>query len=227
MAVSPVLLGLQLPIDLTRDLVPLARFVQANWAIAVPKDAPFRTLPELIAAARARPRALNYGHAGVGSLQHLATEWLRREAGIGLLPITYRGTGPAVLDLIAGRLHLLLTSLGDFSAQIQAGDLRLLAMADDIGSPLFPNAPQVSVTLPGFAVSSWLGACGPRGIAPEVVAWWERVTQAALTAPGLPQRLTQFGLTPGYQDAAEFGRTMEAGRARWRAVAESAGIRAE
>ena len=130
-------------------------------------------------------------------------------------------------DLIAGRLHLLLTSPGDFSAQIQAGDLRLLAMADDIGSPLFPNAPQVSVTLPGFAVSSWRGACGPRGIAPEVVAWWERVTQAALTAPDLPQRLTQFGLTPGYQDAAEFGRTMEAGRARWRAVAESAAIRAE
>ncbi len=142
MGVSPVLPGLVLPIDMNKDLQPVARFVQANWGIAVPKDSPYKTLAELIADAKKRPGALNYGHSGIGSLQHLAAEWLAVKAGIKMQGIAYRGTGPAVLELMGGRIDLVVTSLGDFSGQAKAGQLRVLTLIDDIGSPQFPEAPQ-------------------------------------------------------------------------------------
>ena len=94
MGVSPVLPGLVLPIDMNKDLQPVARFVQANWGIAVPKNSPYATLADLIADAKKRPGTLNYGHSGVGSLQQLAAEWLAVKAGIKMQGIAYRGTGP-------------------------------------------------------------------------------------------------------------------------------------
>ena len=164
MGVSPVLPGLVLPIDMNKDLQPVARFVQANWGIAVPKNSPYKTLAELIADAKKKPGTLNYGHSGVGSLQHLAAEWLAVKAGIKMQGIAYRGTGPAVLELMGGRLDLVVTSLGDFSGQAKAGQLRILTLIDDIGSPQFPDAPQASATVPGYAVTGWVGVCGPRGL---------------------------------------------------------------
>jgi tripartite-type tricarboxylate transporter receptor subunit TctC len=227
MGVSPVLPGLALPIDMNRDLQPVARFVQANWGIAVPKDSPYRTLAELIADAKQKPGALNFGHSGIGSLQHLATEWLAVKAGIRMQGIAYRGTGPAVLELMGGRLDLVVTSLGDFSGQAKAGQLRVLTLIDDIGSPQFPDAPQASATVPGYAVTGWVGVCGPRGVAPAAIRWWEKATEAALQNGDLQKRLPDFGLTPGYEGAEAFRKTILAEQARWKAVIDANNIRAE
>lgn len=138
MGVSPVLPGLVLPIDMNKDLVPVARFVQANWGIAVPKNSPYATLADLIADAKKKPGVLNYGHSGVGSLQQLAAEWLAVKAGIKMQGIAYRGTGPAIIELMGGRIDLVVTSLGDFSSQAKGGELRVLTLIDDTGSPQFP-----------------------------------------------------------------------------------------
>jgi tripartite-type tricarboxylate transporter receptor subunit TctC len=227
MGVSPVLPGLVLPIDMNRDLQPVARFVQANWGIAVPKDSPYKTLADLIADARKKPGTLNYGHSGIGSLQHLAAEWLAVKAGIKMQGIAYRGTGPAVLELMGGRIDLVVTSLGDFSGQAKAGQLRVLTLIDDIGSPQFPDAAQASATVPGYAVTGWVGVCGPRGLAPAAVHWWEKATEAALTDPDLQKRLPDYGLTPGYEGAAAFQKTILAEQARWKAVIDANDIRAE
>jgi len=227
MGVSPVLPGLTLPIDMNKDLQPVARFVQANWGIAVPKDSPYKTLAELIADAKKRPGALNYGHSGIGSLQHLAAEWLAVKAGIKMQGIAYRGTGPAVLELIGGRIDLVVTSLGDFSGQARAGQLRVLTLIDDIGSPQFPDAPQASVTVPGYAVTGWVGVCGPRGLPASAIRWWEKASEAALTDPGLQKRLPDFGLTPGYESAEAFAKTITAEQARWKAVIDANNIRAD
>jgi tripartite-type tricarboxylate transporter receptor subunit TctC len=227
MGVSPVLPGLVLPIDMNKDLQPVARFVQANWGIAVPKDSPYKTLAELIADAKKKPGTLNYGHSGIGSLQHLAAEWLAVKAGIRMQGIAYRGTGPAVLELMGGRIDLVVTSLGDFSGQAKAGQLRVLTLIDDIGSPQFPDAPQASATVPGYAVTGWVGVCGPRGVAPAAVRWWEKATEAALTDSDLQKRLPDYGLTPGYEGAAAFQKTIVAEQARWKAVIDANNIRAE
>jgi tripartite-type tricarboxylate transporter receptor subunit TctC len=227
MGVSPVLPGLVLPIDMNRDLQPVARFLQANWGIAVPKNSPFATLADLIAYAKANPGKLNYGHSGTGSLQQLAAEWLAVKAGIKMQGIAYRGTGPAVQELMGGRLDLVVTSLGDFSGQAKGGELRVLTMIDDVGSPQFPNAPQASSTLPGYAVTGWIGVCGPRGLPASAIRWWESATVAALKDPDLHKRLPDFGLSPGYQDAETFGRTIMAEQVRWKAVIDATGIKAE
>ncbi len=227
MGVSPVLPGLVLPIDMNKDLVPVARFVQANWGIAVPKNSLYTTLAELIADAKKQPGALNYGHSGIGSLQHLAAEWLAVKAGIKMQGIAYRGTGPAVLELMGGRLDLVVTSLGDFSGQAEAGELCVLTLIDDIGSPQFPNAPQASATVSGYAVTGWVGVCGRRGLAPAAIRWWEKATEAALADLDLQKRLPDFGLSPGYEGAEAFAKTVTAEQARWKAVIDANNIRAE
>jgi len=227
MGVSPVLPGLKLPIDMNKDLQPVARFLQANWGIAVPKNSPYATLADLIADAKTKPGKLNYGHSGTGSLQQLAAEWLAVKAGIKMEGIAYRGTGPAIQELMGGRLDLVVTSLGDFSGQAKAGELRVLALIDDVGSPQFPDAPQASATLPGYAVTGWIGVCGPRGLPASAIRWWENATVAALKDPDLHKRLPDFGLSPGYQDAATFGKTIIAEQARWKAVIDASGIKAE
>lgn len=227
MAVSPVLPGVVLPIDMNKDLQPVARFVQANWGIAVPPTSPYATLADLIADAKKRPGALNYGHAGIGSLQHLAAEWLAVKAGIKMQGIAYRGTGPAIAELMGGRLDLVVGSLGDFSSQAKSGQVRVLAMIDDIGSPQFPNVPQASVTVPGYAVTGWMGVCGPRGMPPAAIRWWEKATEAALADPELRKRLPDFGLTPGYEAAGTFAQNILAEQARWKAVIDTNRIRVE
>lgn len=227
MGVSPVLPGLVLPLDINKELLPVARLVQANWGIAVPKDSPYRTLKDLLDAAKTKKGGLTYGHAGVGSLQHLAGAWLAQKAGADMVGVSYRGIGPAMIDVIGGRLDLVVTSLGDFSSQAKSGQVRLLTLIDDIGSPAFPDAPQASATLPGYHVTGWVATCGPRGMSPAAVRWWEEASQAALKDPTLQARLAEFGLTSGYQNHAAFAETVAAEQARWKAVIEASGIRAE
>lgn len=227
MGVSPVLPGLVLPLDINKELLPVARLVQANWGIVVPKDSPYHTLKDLLAAAKTKKGGLTYGHAGVGSLQHLAAAWLANKAGAEMVGVSYRGIGPAMLDVIGGRLDLVVTSLGDFSSQVKSGQVRLLTLIDDIGSPAFPDAPQASATLPGYHVTGWVGTCGPRGLSPAAIRWWEDASQAALKDPALQARLGDFGLTAGYQGQAAFAATIADEQARWKTVIEASGIRAE
>ena len=199
----------------------------ANWGIAVPKDSPHKTLADLIAYGKANPGKLNYGHSGVGSLQQLAAEWLAAKGGFKMQGIAYRGTGPAVQELMGGRLDLVVTSLGDFSGQAKGGELRILTMIDDVGSPQFPGAPQASATLPGYAVTGWIGVCGPRGLPASAIRWWENATVQALKDPDLHKRMPDFGLAPGYQSAEDFQKTITVEQARWKSVIDATGIKAE
>jgi tripartite-type tricarboxylate transporter receptor subunit TctC len=200
MGVSPVLPGLVLPLDINK---------------------------ELLDAAKTKKGGLTYGHAGVGSLQHLAGAWLAQKAGAEMVGVSYRGIGPAMLDVIGGRLDLVVTSLGDFSSPAKSGQVRLLTLIDDVGSPAFPDAPQASATLPGYHVTGWVATCGPRGLSPAAIRWWEQASQAALKDPTLRARLADFGLIDGYQDHKAFAQTVANEQARWKAVIEAADIRAE
>lgn len=226
MTVSPVMPGLQLPLDIARDIAPIANVVTNSWALAVAPGSPHRSLADLVAAARGQPRAVSYGHAGVGSLQHLAVEWFASEAGIELLGVPYRGMGPAVVDLMADRIDMVLTSLGDVSRQAAEGQLRMLALAEPPNSAASPQVPRVSATVPGYELLGWSGLCGPQGLPEEAMAWWQSAVARALEDPGFRERLTQVGMTPGYEDTATFSRTIATGRERWRQVIERSGIRA-
>jgi tripartite-type tricarboxylate transporter receptor subunit TctC len=182
---------------------------------------------EFMEAARARPGALSFASVGTGSAQHLAGERLGRTAGMDLLHVAYRGASLAAVDLIARRADVMITNLGDVARQVMGGELRLLALGDAAGHPLFPDAPKLSDTLPGFEVTSWLGICGPRGLRPETVAAWSRAILDGLAEPAVARRLLENGLRPLPEGPDAFGARMARDRAAWGEAIRAAGIKAE
>jgi tripartite-type tricarboxylate transporter receptor subunit TctC len=227
MTISPEIPGMHIPINVAQDLVPVANVARSSYAVVTGARSPYRSLEELLAAARAKPGALSYGSAGIGTAQHLSGERLKRLASIDLVHVPYRGAAPAALDLIAGRIDILITNLGDVIRQIQGGDLRLLALADEAGWPDFPDAQRLPRIVPGFEVIGWFGICGPRGMPEEAVAKWAEAIRVALEDPTVRKRLLDNGLTPFFEDAASFSRTIARDRQMWGEAIRAANVRAE
>jgi len=227
MTILPELPGARLPLDVRAELAPVANVALSTYGMVVGAAAPWRSADEFVAAARARPGALSFASVGTGSAQHLAGERLRRAAGIELLHVAYRGASLAAVDLIARRADAMITNLGDVARQVKGGELRLLALGDPAGHPLFPDAPKLSDILPGFEVTSWLGLCGPRGLPPEAVAAWSRAVLDGLAEPVIAQRLMENGLRPLPEGPDAFAARIARDRAAWGEVIRAAGIRAE
>jgi tripartite-type tricarboxylate transporter receptor subunit TctC len=227
MTISPEMPGMHIPIDVAHDLIPIANVVRASYAVVTSARGPYHSLQELIAAARARPGALSYGSAGNGTAQHLSAERLKQMAGIDMVHVSYRGAAPAALDVMAGRADLLITNLGDVIRQIKGGELRLLAMGDAEGWPDFPDAQRLPQLVPGLEVAGWFGICGPRGMPEAAVAAWATAIRAALEDPTVRKRLLDSGLTPYFEDAETFGRTIARDRRMWREAIRAAGVQAD
>ncbi|MBD0276051.1 MAG: hypothetical protein ICV73_29505, partial [Acetobacteraceae bacterium] len=209
------------------ELAPVANVALSTYGLVVGAGAPWRSAAEFIAAARARPGVFSFASVGTGSAQHLAGERLRRAAGIDLLHVAYRGASLAAVDLIALRADVMITNLGDVARQVKGGELRLLALGDAAGHPLFPDAPKLPDALPGFEVTSWLGICGPRDLPPEAVAAWSRAILDGLAEPAVAQRLLENGLRPLPEGPDAFAARMARDRAAWGEAIRAAGIRAE
>lgn len=227
MTISPEVPGMHIPIDVARDLVPVANVARSSYAVVTGARSPYRSLEALMAAARAKPNALSYGSAGIGTAQHLSAERLKRMANLEIVHVPYRGAAPAALDLIAGRIDLLITNLGDVIRQIQGGELRLLALADEAGWPEFPDAPRLPRIVPGLEVIGWFGICGPRGMPDEAVARWAEAIRTSLQSPEVRKRLLDNGLAPGFEDAATFSATISRDRQTWGEAIRAANVRAE
>ncbi|MBR0662963.1 tripartite tricarboxylate transporter substrate binding protein [Roseomonas hellenica] len=226
LTVTPNLPGAQLPIDPARDLVPIANIVHSTQAMVVAARSPYRSVAEVLAAARARPGTITYASAGIGSVSHLSGARLAQLGGLDLVHVPYRGAAPGVLDVAAGRTDLIITNLGDVAGQIGEG-LRLLAFADGIGSPRYAGTGQVSDALPGYAVSGWFGLCGPRGMPEPVITRWVEAIRAGFADAAIRQRLQENGLTLRLEDSAGFARTIEQDSRLWREVIRAASIRVE
>ena len=227
MTISPEVPGMHIPIDVGRDLVPVANVARSSYAVVTGARGSYRSLEELMAAARSKPGGLSYGSAGIGTAQHLSAERLKRMASLDIVHVPYRGAAPAALDLIAGRIDLLITNLGDVIRQIQGGELRLLALADEAGWPEFPDAPRLPRILPGLEVIGWFGICGPRGMPDEAVARWAEAIRLSLHSPVVQKRLLDNGLAPGFEDPAAFGATITRDRQAWGEAIRAANVRAD
>jgi tripartite-type tricarboxylate transporter receptor subunit TctC len=226
MTILPQLIDVRLPIDPRRDLVPVANVARASWGLVVGANAPHRSLQDLLAAARQRPGEVSFASAGTGTGQHLTGERIAAMAGVRMLHVPYRGAAAALPDLIAGRVDFMVTNLGDIAAQVRGGQLRLLAVGDEAAREFFPEAPTLAETIPNLSITGWFGLCGPRGLPEEVVRRWEEAVRTALGQPAVRQRLRENGLTPAFETAAEFARTMEQDWAAWGEVVRAAGVRA-
>ena len=226
MTIAPNLPGQRLPVDVVTELVPVATLALSTYGLVVADGHRFRSVADLLAEARARPGALTFASAGIGSAQHLAGELLKRMAAVDIVHVPYRGGAPAIVDMIGGRVDFFITNLGDVAGPLRDGALRLLAVADDTGHPNFP-APRLSASIPGFGIAGWFAACAPRSMPREAVAAWAEAIRAGLERPEWRKRLLDNGLTPSFEPPEVLAARMEANRRQFRALIEGAGIRAD
>ncbi|BDG73211.1 Bug family tripartite tricarboxylate transporter substrate binding protein [Roseomonas fluvialis] len=227
MTITPNLPGAAMPIDPRTELTGVANVALSTYALIVAARGPHQDVPGLLAAARARPGGLSYASAGVGSAQHLSAELLKARAGVDIVHVPYRGATPAVVDILGGRIDFMITNLGDVMRQITGGELRLLALGDDAGSPLFPNARPISAFVPGLQMAGWFGICGPRAMSAESLAQWSDGTRRALENPQLRERLLANGLTAQFEATAPFNARIARDLQSWGEVIRAAGVRGD
>ena len=209
-----------------RDFIPITNAVRGAQVVVVPADSPYKTLKELIAAAKANPGKLNYGHAGIGSQVHLAAENFLLAAGIEIQNVPYKGEGPAVADLVAGQLTMAVPNLAAAISFVNGGKLRALAVTSKERAPQLPDVPAVAEVIPGFENYGWFGIVAPTGTSKEVVDKVYRDTVKALDSTEMRARFFVQGLEPVGNTPDEFARAMATERARWQKVVRERRIKA-
>lgn len=214
--------------DPARDLAPVALITKAHIVLVANPDFPARTLQELIAAAKAKPGALTFASAGNGSTGHLALELLKTSAGIDVVHVPYKGTQPALTDLLGGRVPVMFDGVVTSLPHIRAGKLRPLAVASLTRSPLLPDVPTMTEAgLPGFEAVGLATLMAPAGTPPDVVARLSREVAAVVRMPDVRDQLVNMGLEVVGNTPAEFAEYMRSEAPKWAKVIRDARIKAE
>ena len=218
----------KLAYDIRKDFQPIVLTVLGPVFLIVNADSPFKTAAELIAYGKAKPAGLTFASPGSGSGPHLTAELLFKEAGVKGLNVHYRGDATAYTDLLAGRVDATLTAITSALPHIQSGKLRVLAVASEERSPIFPAAPTLREQgLPNVVGYGWFGLIAPTGTPARIVERLNAEANRALNDPALRQRLIALGLQPRGGTPAEFAAFIEAETRKWSEVVRSAGIKGD
>ena len=185
-----------LPFDPETDFEPIIVAVTGLYVLAVSNDAPFKTFAEMIAYARNNPGKLSYGSAGIGSTLHLATEFLKRAAGINIIHVPYKGAAQATTDLVGGQIQLMFGPAVAILPLAQAGKVRALAVTSLKRSPLAPDLPTVAESVPGFEVSGWYGLAAPAGTPNAIITRLNTEANRALKSSELIEQFRIQGYEP-------------------------------
>jgi tripartite-type tricarboxylate transporter receptor subunit TctC len=216
-----------LPFDPVRDLVPVSCVARLPNIVVVRKDLPVASMADLIAHAKANPGKLNYGSPGTGSSPHLAAEMFKRFAGIDMMGITYKGSGPALHDLIAGNIDVMIDNITAAIALVHDGRIKGLAVTGARPSPHAPDLPTVAQTLPGYEVNTFHGIGVRAGTAATIVARIESDVRALASNTRVRERLASLGAEVVGSSSKEFGEMLASERAQWGRVIRELGIRLE
>ncbi len=218
----------RLTFDPVRDLEPIAQTSWGQLLLVASKGSGINSAADFVARARAKPGALNYGSPGNGTPHHLAMELVKNQARIFLTHIPYRGTGPAVTDLIGGQLDVMFLPIHVALVHVKAGNLKALAISSDAASPLLPEVPPLkALNLGQLNVEMWFGMLGPRGLPREFV---ERINQELKTILQAPEIRTAFetqGMTPAHSSPEQFRSLIERDATRWAQVIQAQRIVAD
>lgn len=198
-----------LPYHPVRDLAPVAPLMDTPHAVIVHPSVPARSLGELAAFARANP-GLEYASTGTGSVQHLGTEAWRQRAGVPpLTHVPYRAVGPAIADLLAGRIRLFITTIPPVAGFLREGRLRALALTDTVRSPILPEVmTSAEAGMPGLEVVTWNAVFAGKGTPEHVLGRLGQEVSGALAQPATQQRIVEQGARPGAGDAAVLARRL-------------------
>ncbi|HET7033439.1 MAG TPA: tripartite tricarboxylate transporter substrate-binding protein [Casimicrobiaceae bacterium] len=217
-----------LPYNPVRDFVPVRGIARISYALAVNANVPARTVDDLVTYARANPGRLTYGSGGNGSTSGLAAELFKSVAGIDIVQIPYKGSAPAVADLVSGNVDIMFADLALVQQHAKAGRLRLLAAAGEVRAPGAPElATLAEQGYPGFAVSAWYAVVAPAATPAAVIATLDEALAQAVRTDELRQRLLQQGYEPIDAPAPVLGAMIRGDIARFASIINSAGIRGE
>ena len=217
----------KLPYQPLRDFVPVATLVRFPGMLAVHPSLPAHSVAELIALAKAKPGSLAYASAGVGNFSHLAMELFALAAGVKLLHVPYKGTGPASLALIGGEVQMGFNNVQTLLQNVRAGQLRPLAVAEPQRLAILPDVPTVAETVPGFAMAPWVGIIVPARTPDEIVNRLAHATLAVMSDPAVIRLLNDQQVTPMAMRTQEFEQLIRSDLERWANVIKTAGIRPE
>lgn len=215
------------PYNVLRDFAPVVQLTTSPAVLIVNKKVPVKSVSDLIALARARPGELTYGSAGIGSFNFLAAELFKTMAGVDIAHIPYRGTGPALIDLMAGRLEVQFENAPAVLGQIRNGELKAIAVGTPKSSAILPELPTIAATVPGYEFSSWLGLLAPAGTPQPVVERLNAAINKGLEDDAIRQRLAVLGVerVGGTRDA--FAAYLRTKVEETDKIAKAAGLRPE
>jgi tripartite-type tricarboxylate transporter receptor subunit TctC len=214
--------------DQANDLVPVTISAQAPFVVIVGPDAKAKTLPELLAYAKANPGKITYGSAGIGSVNHIVTELFKREAGIDITHVPYKGMGEAMTGLLSGTVDLIITALPTAIPHIKSGKAVPLAVTSAKRSSALPDVPTVVESgVPRYIAGNWFGLTAPKGTPKEAIDYIHREVVKALASPEVKERLAAQGAEGSGITPQEMGKMLVEDTKRWTQVIQSAGIKAE
>lgn len=225
LAVNPGLYP-KLRYDPLKDFVPVSMVARVHNMLAVHPSLPVKTVKELVALARARPGSINYGSAGAGSVSFLCMEYFKMLAKVDIVQVPYKGTGPLMIDLVAGQTSLTFTGIPSLLPQVQAKRLRAIAVGSDKRLALLPDVPTVIESgVPGYEVVQWYGVMVPTGTPRDVVNKINADIVAFLARPDMAAKMASEGGIPSSSTPEQFGALIKTEIERWGAVIKATGAK--
>ena len=213
--------------DPIKSFAPIGMVVRGPMMIAGKGNLPAKNMTELIALAKRQPGRLNFAVGAMGSSLQLAGDAFKMQAGVQITNIPYRGTAPALQDVLAGQVELMFAAVGNVQAHVRTGKLKALAVTTRKRLPAFADVPSLSETLPGYESSAWFGLFGPARMPASTAQRLADAVRLAVQTPEVRQRIEGEGAQPGSSSPEEFARFVQSEIARWREVVVFSGAKPE
>jgi tripartite-type tricarboxylate transporter receptor subunit TctC len=214
-----------LKFNFIRDIAPVAGIIRVPMIILLHPSMPVRTVPELIAYAKANPGKVNMASAGNGSAPHMAGELFKMMTGVNMVHVPYRGQGPALTDLLGGEVQVLFATAPGTTDYIASGKLRALAVTTAARAQVASDLPPVGDFVPGYETSQWYGMCAPGKTPVEIIGKLNKEINAAIADGGMKTRLAALGGEPLPGTPAEFGKLIAAETEKWAKVVQAGGLK--
>ena len=216
-----------LPFDPVKDFTPLTMVSTSPSILVAHPKVPANNAAELVKLAKTKPGQLNFAIGALGSSLHMAGDAFKMQAGVFIVNIPYRGTAPAVQDVLAGQVDLMFAAVGNVQSHIKAGKLKALGVTSAKRLAAFPDVPAIGESLPGYESSAWFGLFAPGRMNPEVAKKLADAARAAVQSPEVKRRIENEGATPVGNSPEEFSRFVDSEIVRWRKVVQYAGAKPE
>ncbi|VFR16779.1 putative exported protein [plant metagenome] len=213
-----------LPFDPQKDFTPVAQFASVPNILVVNPKVPVKTVAELVAHAKNKPAGLNMGSAGNGTTNHLSGELFQKMTGASFTHVPYKGSGPAMADLLANQIQLMFDNFPGSLPHVKAGSLRALAVTSTRRSPLLPDVPTMAEAgVPGYDVEVWFGVVAPKDLPPQTLATLSKAITDIAQEPATIEKILNIGATPLTSTPSEFAQRIRHAQEKWAPIVAQSG----